>query len=595
MVVLLLQTVTIITVNAATFGLDISRDDTNQGQLTISWKNYYDYRDKYFRIYRQTNGTNFEQIQIDYTDVDQVYCLQVWPMQAAKDQMRKWTEQYDQGKITVYDVSIEQFNSNPQLYLKDKQHGGAFDNTPSVIFFGTWDVNGDYDLTENQQQIVEKHIQAGKGAIFGHDTIANILASNLKKHTYFNRLAQYVNVQATGDTQQPVQNQVRLEKHGLLNTYPNSLGSIGKVFTIPEQHTVGQLELNGQNVWMRFLGFGNSVPQAYLQTWNNCALIQTGHSSTEVTPNTATPDEQKILTNTIFYCHQLLFEKNETKDWGAMDYAAPNTPQINTSANYNGKIVFYSKDNGQKYWYYVDAYDKNDVDFTGKIARQQTVSEYQITGTRKFLYKLDNNANTQVNTSNGISVTCNYNSTDQSGTYYLNQNLLKGYKYLHVAAVDGAGNISGTAHMPIQQLEIKIIYNKNSVNAVGNVKSQSVGQIGVNLRYNGYTLDKYKFIGWNTKSNGTGYQFKENQYLTRQYLTDISNPYLFVNLYAQWTPLYKLQVDPNKGNWTNPITNYTQKNKQEIWLAESDSLAMMDPTRTGYNFRGWIIGNVKID
>uniref|UniRef100_UPI00261F0AC5 four helix bundle protein n=1 Tax=uncultured Capnocytophaga sp. TaxID=159273 RepID=UPI00261F0AC5 len=38
----------------------------------------------------------------------------------------------------------------------------------------------------------------------------------------------------------------------------------------------------------------------YLTTWNNTAMIQTGHSNGE-----STEDERKVLANTLFYLKQL--------------------------------------------------------------------------------------------------------------------------------------------------------------------------------------------------------------------------------------------------------------------------------------------------
>ena len=66
----------------------------------------------------------------------------------------------------------------------------------------------------------------------------------------------------------------------------------------------------------------------YLTTWNNTAMIQTGHSNGE-----STEDERKVLANTLFYLKQLT-HKTEILDNSARDIADPNKPaNITTAVN----------------------------------------------------------------------------------------------------------------------------------------------------------------------------------------------------------------------------------------------------------------------
>ena len=59
----------------------------------------------------------------------------------------------------------------------------------------------------------------------------------------------------------------------------------------------------------------------YLTTWNNTAMIQTGHSM-----GNSTEDERKVLANTLFYLKQLT-HKTEILDNSARDIADPNKPE----------------------------------------------------------------------------------------------------------------------------------------------------------------------------------------------------------------------------------------------------------------------------
>ena len=65
----------------------------------------------------------------------------------------------------------------------------------------------------------------------------------------------------------------------------------------------------------------NMSHRYYLTTWNNTAMIQTGHSN-----GASTEDERKVLANTLFYLKQLT-HKTEILDNSARDIADPNKPE----------------------------------------------------------------------------------------------------------------------------------------------------------------------------------------------------------------------------------------------------------------------------
>ena len=84
----------------------------------------------------------------------------------------------------------------------------------------------------------------------------------------------------------------------------------------------------------------------YLTTWNNTAMIQTGHSNGE-----STEDERKVLANTLFYLKQLTHKK-EILDNSARDIADPNKPaNITTAVNVDNttNISFRKPEDNRKY------------------------------------------------------------------------------------------------------------------------------------------------------------------------------------------------------------------------------------------------------
>ena len=84
----------------------------------------------------------------------------------------------------------------------------------------------------------------------------------------------------------------------------------------------------------------------YLTTWNNTAMIQTGHSNGQ-----STEDERKVLANTLFYLKQLT-HKTEILDNSARDLENPNKPaNITTAVNVDNttNVSFRKPEDNRKY------------------------------------------------------------------------------------------------------------------------------------------------------------------------------------------------------------------------------------------------------
>ena len=85
---------------------------------------------------------------------------------------------------------------------------------------------------------------------------------------------------------------------------------------------------------------------------------------------------------------------------------------------------------------------------------------------------------------------------------------------------------------------------------------------------------RFKFTGWNTASNGSGTAYVAGQaYSANDNLT----------LYAQWTPVYLLTVNPNGGSWNS------SQNTVQYWMEHAETKIISDAQRIGYNFKGWKI------
>ena len=117
------------------------------------------------------------------------------------------------------------------------------------------------------------------------------------------------------------------------------------------------MELTNGNYWDEYSEIKNDqqaereLPKGmnqkyYLTTWNNTAMIQTGHSS-----GASTEDERKVLANTLFYLKQLT-KKTEVLDNSARDIADPNKVEgISTIINENNNttVKFRKPEDNRKY------------------------------------------------------------------------------------------------------------------------------------------------------------------------------------------------------------------------------------------------------
>ena len=183
----------------------------------------------------------------------------------------------------------------------------------------------------------------------------------------------------------------------------------------------------------------------YLTTWNNTAMIQTGHSNGD-----STEDERKVLANTLFYLKQLT-KKTEVLDNSARDIADPNkVSNISTVVDeVNNVHVKFRRpeDNGSTYEYYVKGV-AGDTEF-----RSDTKSATITTGVKKYKYGITEGNSNPLNWYE-IETKGENESIDIGSIPYSPD------KYIHIKAIDGAGNESEVYTQKLekpenQELEVK--------------------------------------------------------------------------------------------------------------------------------------------
>ncbi len=268
--------------------------ETNEYDIHVCCSNYnYTYtdngelksKDKYCKAY----PFSLEELK---EKMNNIKVLNVYPYHSSKkmygNQLKNWMDEYGKGIIDVTPVYIQDFNSNPESYLGTNGNW----NYDEVVF-GFIDCNGNQDLSPKAASLMDEYLAGGGAAIFGHDTLT---ANGCGSHKNFNTLAKYVNMTLrSGVTDWKTSTKVQIIRSGVFTEYPYTIGNVGTQLTIPASHVYGQ-EANG-DIWITFDGMtGSDANKIYLSTYGNNAFIQTGHSN-----GSATPDEQKIIANIIFY------------------------------------------------------------------------------------------------------------------------------------------------------------------------------------------------------------------------------------------------------------------------------------------------------
>ena len=193
----------------------------------------------------------------------------------------------------------------------------------------------------------------------------------------------------------------------------------------------------------------------YLTTWNNTAMIQTGHSNGD-----STEDERKVLANTLFYLKQLT-KKTEVLDNSARDIADPNKPSNITTTidEHNSTSVKFRRpeDKGSTYEYYVKGLDGS-REFTS-----DTKSATITTGVKKYKYIVDENPTSSKDLISEAGTEYESNGENEEiaiGNIVYNDNRAK---YIHMYAIDGAGNTSEVHTQKLEFEEQEIEVNKRII------------------------------------------------------------------------------------------------------------------------------------
>ena len=557
-----------------------SEVDTKNNLIKLNW-NMKNLNDNLYKVYQLKEGDKDYQT-IGNTDIDKnqkVKVLNVYPNDDSyipklpsfktwkgenvenlpiSASLKEWMEKpnnenpkgYGKGLIDVTPVDIQDFNNNPNNYLKNSDGTYKYD----VIMFGSFDSNSGEDLNEQSYEATKEFIDKGRGVLFGHDTL-----TQWQNRQFFPKLSNYVDVKTYPfkyEGPSPADwwtmpwsgsNQVQMVKKGLLVNYPWNIYELNRPLQIPYTHTNSQIAKG--NVWLKFYnpienkeqgvpivkeeqsdnGVGSNM--YYLTTNNNTAMIQTGHSGGQ-----ATPDEQKILANTLFYLNQLN-SNNYLLDHSGQDLKAPDKPSF-ANLTYGENTINFKwnkvKDNGSMYKYYVEAQSKDG----NKKFISNIVSETITTGLKGYSYVIDSNPNTIPDSSvdtykESIDIPAENNDKDM---------------YIHIKAIDNVGNGSEVLHYKVSDTtkpKLKLSLNNEAftnkeviIKAIATDNESGVSKI---VLPNG-NIVKGSTATFTVDKNGT-YQFK-----AIDKLGNITNQSIVVKNIDKMQPKIEIKVN---SKWSN--------------------------------------------
>ena len=156
----------------------------------------------------------------------------------------------------------------------------------------------------------------------------------------------------------------------------------------------------------------------------------------------------------------------------------------------------------------------------------------------------------------------------------------------------GAGN--GTLTAKWLANEYKVVYNANKPsNATNNVTgstatSDHVYDVAKNLTANGFSLVGHSFNGWNTKTDGSGTSYSNQQSVKNLTATHGGT----VNLYVKWRAhTYSVVYNKNKPSTASSSVTGTMANSSYTYDVSS-TLRTNTYKLTGWIFQGW---NTKAD
>ncbi len=389
-----------------------------------------------YRLMRRSEGGQWESISL-WDGEEKVRVLNVYPNAPSRNNLVDWMntsieggEPAGKGLFEIDTVLIDDYNKEPDRYLVDEEGNYKYD----VLYFGAYDCNGYRDLSNMSYDATRKFADAGRGVLFGHDTVC---ISPYAYHPNFARFADDLGIFLKPGLTCQRSSEVKVVNEGFLTSYP---WKIEGTLDIPATHSLEQYTggTTTATVWMELVNGGvvdeatGASSSAYLFSKNQLAMIQTGDQNGK-----ATDDERKVLANTLFYLKQLS-SATSTIDKSAYDMAVPGVCEISGIARDSDVIHLdvNAMDYGTTYQYMVEGL-KTGADRESEICTSNVAEINAVSGIKGFAVVV----NASPALLDGAVFETIHEAADQMLTYELPDTDEETVWYVHIRAVDNAGNI----------------------------------------------------------------------------------------------------------------------------------------------------------
>ena len=406
-------------------------------KISLTWKELsVEGADIRYQLFRRVNGSDWESYSV-WDGNEKINVLNVYP---TEPYLEKWmTEPLNgedtpagKGLMNIDSVQFSDFNSDPGKYMYDEYGSWKYD----VVFFGSADCNGSYDLNEESYAVTSKFAESGRGVLFGRDTVCVTEPCHFENFARFaDDLGIVLRDSPTSESQDITT--ARVVKSGVMTAFPwNVSGDI----TIPPCHSSGQYNVSGTE-WILLdterrkdseTGGQNSF---YLVTKNNFGFIQTGYSTGQITD-----DERKVLANTLFYLYQNT-GNIQMVDNAVLDLDAPEKIRV-LDASVSGNtmnINIQAEDKGTVYEYYAKAFLGNNSVKT-KIAKETAIS-----GIAGFLIKVTDSEDSAADLigyeDDGLTIKDIVRAYDGKAELSVTLKNSTEPQFIHIFAVDRENNI----------------------------------------------------------------------------------------------------------------------------------------------------------
>lgn len=428
----------------------------------LNWDDVSDLSSEGYRLYQSEDGTNWDMRSTRYGDAIEV--LNIYP-DIYQNNIRDWMSDptVGLGLINVTPVSLSDFNSNPNSYLRNAQGEYQYD----VVFVGTANANNNVSFNKTAVDRLIEFIEAGRGLLVGHDVLSgntrgwNGVTCDLTEN---NRLAPYLGIGLRNlhvlNEGYPASGKVTVMNNGYLMKYPHELEN-DQELTIPITHSFGQVAGSAHNgtIWLEFKDYSilsgttthiqpDSTTNFYLVTNGNAGMIQTGHSG-----GASTIDERRIIANTLYNLAQITLE-SKANDYTVLDNAKPENPDIiiRCGNEENVNIRVDAKDKGKEYQWYIEANTKSSGVKTSDKVKETITSNiagyfYEVsdspTSTLATQVEAKKDAFGRIDSSEyDLYVAPDDNSVnyETAASFTLSEKNTSG-KYVHILAVDRANNV----------------------------------------------------------------------------------------------------------------------------------------------------------